>query len=93
LLKSHAIAHYKWQVPYGFVYQGNVLVEVPGEQETIRLIKDLRDSGKSLRVIARELNRGNVPTKNNGNWQANTVKKIMDRLNFLKGSNTTRAAV
>ncbi len=42
----------------------------------------LRVNGLSLRKIAEELKRGLVPTKNNWVWQANTVKKILDRVAY-----------
>ena len=54
------------------------------EQEIIRVIKQLKSSGFSLRGIARELNKRLIPTKNNGIWHANTVRKILVRFNTYK---------
>ena len=51
-----------------------------GEQQVIRLIRQLHAGGASLNAIARELNRRLVPTKNAGLWQANTVAKILRRI-------------
>ena len=70
----------KGQVPFGYVVAEHNLVKDPEEQAVIRLARQLRASGLSLRKIAEELNRRLVPTKNNGIWQANTVKKILDRV-------------
>jgi site-specific DNA recombinase len=80
-LESQGNGHYRGQIPYGFIYLENELVSDQEEQKTIQLIKMMRDSAKPLRAIAGELNRREIPTKNNGVWQANTVKKILDRLN------------
>jgi len=49
------------------------------EQEVIRMIRQFRSSGLSLWKIAGELNKRLIPTKNNGIWQANTVRKILSR--------------
>ena len=42
-------------------------------------MRQLRSNGLSLRKIAEELNRRLIPTKNHGLWQANTVRKILER--------------
>ena len=52
------------------------LVKNAGEQQVIRLIRQLHGGGRSLNAIARELNRREVPTKNAALWQATTVAKI-----------------
>ena len=70
----------KGQVPFGFVYIDQRLVKCKEEQNVIRLARQLRRNGCSLREIAAELNRRLVPTKNHGVWQPNTVKKILDRV-------------
>ena len=70
----------KGQIPFGFVAVDNRLVKSPEEQQVIRLVRQLRRNGLSLRKIADELNLRLIPTKNNGLWQANTVKKILDRV-------------
>jgi len=65
------------QIPFGFNYKNGKLEKNKEEQDVIRIIKQLRSSGLSLRGIARELNRRLVPTKNNGIWQAATVSNIL----------------
>ena len=74
---GHAV---RGQTPFGWEIRDGRLVKDAGEQQVIRLIRQLRESGESLRTIARELNRRLVPTKNAGLWQANTVRKILQRL-------------
>ena len=44
------------------------------------MMRQYASTGNSLRGIAKELNRKLVPTKNNGIWQANTVRKILRRV-------------
>jgi len=67
------------QIPFGYNYRNGKLEKNQEEQEVIRIIKQLRSSGVSLRGIARELNKRLVPTKNNGIWQATTVSNILSR--------------
>jgi len=72
------------QIPFGYDYKNGRLEKNEEEQETIRVIKQLNSSGFSLRGIARELNKRLIPTKNNGIWHANTVRKILSRFNTNK---------
>ncbi len=74
---GHAV---KGQVPFGWDSEGSRLARNAGEQQVIRLMRQLRAGGRSLNAIARELNRRLVPTKNAGLWQANTVGNILRRL-------------
>jgi len=67
------------QIPFGYDYKNGKLEKNEKEQEIIRVIKQLKSSGFSLRGIARELNKRLIPTKNNGIWHANTVRKILAR--------------
>ena len=64
----------------GWDFGDGRLVKNAGEQQVIRLIRQLHAGGESLNAIARELNRRLVPTKNAGLWQASTVAKILRRL-------------
>ena len=70
----------KGQIPFGFVAIENRLVKCEEEQQVIGLVRQLRRNGLSLREIAEELSRRLVSTKNHGIWQANTVRKILDRV-------------
>ena len=70
----------KGRVPFGWDLGDGRLVKNAGEQQVVRLIRQLHAGGESLNAIAHELNRRLVPTKNAGLWQANTVAKILRRL-------------
>jgi len=48
------------------------------------VIKQLKSSGFSIRGIAGELNKRLIPTKNNGIWHANMVRKILARVSTNK---------
>ena len=63
------------QIPFGWDYIDYQLKKNREEQEVIRVIKQLKSSGFSLRGISSKFNKQLVPTKNNGIWHANTVKK------------------
>jgi hypothetical protein len=67
------------QLPFGFEYSNYRLVKNKAEQGVIRLIRQYRAGGLSLRQIAGQLNQRLVPTKNSGIWQANTVRGILAR--------------
>ncbi len=49
------------------------------EQAAIRMMREQRTNGLSLREIASKLNSMLMPTKQGGVWQANTVKVILAR--------------
>jgi DNA invertase Pin-like site-specific DNA recombinase len=70
----------KGQIPFGFEYRDYRLIKNKEEQEIIRMIRQYRVKGLSLRKIADELNQKLIPTKNCGIWQANTVRKILERI-------------
>ena len=66
-------------VPFGFAYLNHQLVKNGTEQAAIRMMRQYRAGGLSLREIAGSLNQRLVPTKNTGIWQANTVRGILAR--------------
>ena len=66
-------------LPFGFDYLNHQLVRNEAEQGAIRMMQEYRAGGLSLREIAVALNRKLVPTKQNGVWQANTLRKILSR--------------
>jgi len=68
------------RIPFGSDYIDGKLVRNLEELKTIRMMKQLKGRGESLRGIANELNARLIPTKNNGVWQANTVRKILARV-------------
>jgi DNA invertase Pin-like site-specific DNA recombinase len=64
--------------PYGFEVVGKTLVENPAEIAVVSLIRERRDDGWSLGMIAQALTEDGVPTKLRGRWYARTVKNILD---------------
>ena len=64
-------------LPFGFDYLNHQLVKNGAEQAAIRMIQEYRAGGLSLREIVGVLNRAAIPTKQNGAWQANSVRKIL----------------
>lgn len=73
------------KIPYGYRLDGKDLVEVPHEQEAIRLILEWRARGISLRAIAAELEARQV-TRQNGStsWPSNVVLMIARRAAKLR---------
>jgi len=67
-------------LPFGFDYLSHQLVKNKAEQAVIRMIRQYRVGGLSLQQIAGKLNQRLTPTKNNGVWQANTVRGILARV-------------
>jgi hypothetical protein len=67
------------QLPFGYDYQNYRLVKNRAEQGVIRLIREGRTDGQSLRQIVDQLNESLVPSKDGGAWQANTVRLILAR--------------
>jgi site-specific DNA recombinase len=81
-----AMAHLRRQgrrisgrVPFGFDLEGNHLVENPREAAALAMMRELRAGGRSLRQIAAELERRNVPAKNGGRWSAKVVAFVLRR--------------
>jgi len=54
-------------------------VQNPAEQGVIRLMRESRAAGLSLRQVVGQLNQRLVPSKDGGTWQANTVRLILAR--------------
>jgi hypothetical protein len=65
---------------FGFDYLNCQLVKNGAEQAAIRMMRQYRADGLSLREIAGNLNLKIIPTKQNGVWQANTVREILARV-------------
>jgi hypothetical protein len=64
-------------VPSGLDYLNHQFVKNSAEQAAIRMMRPYRACGLSLREIAGNLNLKLIPTKQNGVWQANTVREIL----------------
>ena len=54
-------------------------MQYEAEQGVIRLMRQGRASGLTLRQIAGQLNERLVPNKDGGTWQANTMRLILAR--------------
>jgi len=68
------------QVPFGWRVVGEMLVEESSEQAWILKMKEMLDSGRSLRSIARYLDQLGIPAKNGGRWHAKTVSQILKKM-------------
>ena len=64
---------------FGFDYLNHQLVKNGGEQAAIRIMRQYRAGGLSLREIAGNLNLMLIPSKQNVVRQANTVRVILAR--------------
>jgi DNA invertase Pin-like site-specific DNA recombinase len=64
--------------PYGFDRVGDRLIPLVDEMSVVHLIRERREDGWSLGMIAEVLNNDGVPTKNIAKWHARTVKNILD---------------
>ena len=49
------------------------------DEDTVRLIRILRDSGRSWQAIADSLDREGIDTAQGGRWHGATVRKIHQR--------------
>lgn len=49
------------------------------DDETLRLIRILRDGGKSYAAIARALDAEGIPTAQGGRWHSATIRKLYER--------------
>jgi DNA invertase Pin-like site-specific DNA recombinase len=64
---------------FGFDIVDGQLVEDTEEQRIIKLMEELRGQGKTYKEIAQRLKEEEIKTKRGGNWEANTVRKILKR--------------
>ncbi|KKN26223.1 hypothetical protein LCGC14_0876860 [marine sediment metagenome] len=65
-------------LPLGFdKAEDGSLVENPAEMKTVKLIKRMRKTGKSLQGIADRLNSRSVKTKTGGKWYKSTVSNVL----------------
>jgi hypothetical protein len=66
-------------MPFGFDYRNHRLLRNSIEQAAIQMMRQCRAGGLSLREIVANLNQRLIATKQNGIWQANTVREILAR--------------
>lgn len=68
------------EVPFGYTVAGGKLLPHPAEQEALRLIRELRSKGYTLRAICTELHNREISTKRGGcTWHPYTVAAILRR--------------
>jgi site-specific DNA recombinase len=81
------------QAPYGYTILSDVvgnrkrntrLVENPGEQKVLTIMRQLRNEGKSYNEIAKYLNEHKIQTRytrkdKQSNWYSTTVRNILNR--------------
>jgi DNA invertase Pin-like site-specific DNA recombinase len=68
------------RAPFGWAIVDGQRVEVPAEQEAVKVMREMRDAKHSYREIASELMNRGVPAKSGGvRWEAMQVKNILDR--------------
>jgi site-specific DNA recombinase len=73
------------RIPFGFDCKGRDLVENGKEQRAIAVIRGLRESGLSLRGIARELASKGIKTKTGGTvWAAKVVAFTVRRDELMR---------
>lgn len=65
--------------PYGYALVGGMLVEDPKEQQIIRRILSLWNSGKTFHAIAETLNRQKIRPRMASTWKYATIRKIVRR--------------
>jgi DNA invertase Pin-like site-specific DNA recombinase len=81
---ASVLAHKKQQgkvynhTPYGFERVGDRLVAAADEMAMVRLMRERRDDGWSLAMIADAFNTDHIPGKNGGKWYGRTVKNILE---------------
>ena len=73
--KGERVGH----APFGFTYRNKKLVPVRKEQQTVNLIREIRNDGMSYHKIAKHLNERKIPSKRGGVWYAETVKTVFQK--------------
>lgn len=68
-------------IPFGFDLGSDDirLVENPGEQSTVRTIRELRGQGMTYRAIAGRLNGASIAAKGGGRWHPQAVLNVAQR--------------
>lgn len=67
-------------IPFGYRRdEAGLIVEVPDEIRTVRLIRRLRARGWPLARIARDLTARGIPTRKGGPWQVSVIQRILLR--------------
>lgn len=80
LALAHKKAHREAYAPtpYGFNRKGKKLVKNHQELKAVRIMRQAREAGWSLRRIAKALNDQGIPTKRGGRWHPGTIKYLLE---------------
>jgi DNA invertase Pin-like site-specific DNA recombinase len=72
--------------PYGFRREGDTLIPLVNEMAVVRLIRERREDGWSLGMIAHALNSDRIPPKkgNGARWHARTIQNILENSIYHK---------
>jgi site-specific DNA recombinase len=65
-------------IPFGFEREGDLLVEIPGEQSIITQINEMYSHGMNLSSIVRTLNRDGITTRSGNEWDTTQVRRLID---------------
>lgn len=76
---SQSIRRHIGVAPYGYCVINGLLVEVPKEQETVKLVMQLKSAGRNLTAIAKHLNSHKIKTRSSGKWDHSIVRSIINR--------------
>jgi site-specific DNA recombinase len=76
LARLQAEGHVYGPTPYGYLRSGDRLFPDPAQQQAIKDIIELRESGCSLREVASWLDRKGIPAKKGGRWSAMSVRSV-----------------
>lgn len=66
-------------IPFGFRSEGHDLVSDSSERKALKVMKDLRSRGRSLREIARELDSQGLKPRKGESWHPHSVARILQR--------------
>jgi DNA invertase Pin-like site-specific DNA recombinase len=80
--KKHQFRVYNHE-PFGFRRDGDRLLPVVDEMAVVSLMRERREDGWSLGMIADALNGDHVRGKNGGKWYGRTVKNILENSLFV----------
>ncbi len=65
------------RIPFGYKAKGIMLVKVPKEQDTLKTIMNLHESGKGYEEIARYLNKKKILTRSKRPWTRGNLRSII----------------
>lgn len=66
-------------IPFGFKTEGHDLVSDAPERKALKVMRDLRSRGLSLREIARELDSQGLKPRKGESWHPHSVGRILSR--------------